>query len=266
MILQARNLTVAIGERVLVQDLNLTLAAGQRWAILGPNGSGKTTLLHTLAGLRAPRAGSLELDGQPMASLERREIACRLGLMPQDTPDPFPATVLETALIGRHPHLSRWQWEGPDDRCRACEALETVGLAGCLARPVTRLSGGERRRLAFATLLVQDPALLLLDEPTNHLDFPHQHAVLAHLTRLTDAGHGAAMSLHDVNLASRYCSHALLMFGDGRSEQGTTGEILTAPRLERLYGMPFRDVSEAGLRLFVPWPGDPPITTTGKAD
>jgi len=199
--LGTRQLTVTAGERVLIRDLDLVLEAGQRWAILGPNGSGKTTLLHTLAGLRPPLSGHMELDGRPLETLERREIARRLGLMPQDTPDPFPATVLETALIGRHP---------------------------------------ERRRLAFATLLVQDPPLLLLDEPTNHLDFPHQHAVLRQVSQLTRQGRCAAMSLHDVNLASRYCSHALFLHGDGRSEQGTIGEMLTSAKLERLYGMPFR--------------------------
>ena len=249
-----RQLTIAAGERVLIRDLDLVLEAGQCWAILGPNGSGKTTLLHTLAGLRSPRAGSVELDGQPLESLERREIARRLGLMPQDTPDPFPATVLETALIGRHPHLSRWQWEGPADRWMALAALETVGLADCAQRPVSSLSGGERRRLAFATLLVQDPPLLLLDEPTNHLDFPHQHAVLERLSQLTFAGRGMAMSLHDVNLASRYCSHALLLHGDGRSEQGTASEMLTPAKLERLYSMPFRSLSVDGMTCLLPWP------------
>ena len=249
-----RQLTIAAGERVLVRELDLVLEAGQRWAILGPNGSGKTTLLHTLAGLRPPRAGSVELDGQPLDALERREIARRLGLMPQDTPDPFPATVLETALIGRHPHLSRWQWEGPADRQMAVAALETVGLADCAHRPVSSLSGGERRRLAFATLLAQDPPLLLLDEPTNHLDFPHQHTVLQRVTQLTRKARGAAMSLHDVNLASRYCSHALFLHGDGRSEQGPIRQMLTPDRLERLYGMPFRHMVFKDGECLVPWP------------
>ncbi len=252
--LNTRRLTIAAGERVLVRELDLALEAGQRWAILGPNGSGKTTLLHTLAGLRPPRAGAVELDGQPLDALERREIARRLGLMPQDTPDPFPATVLETALIGRHPHLSRWQWEGPADRQMALAALETVGLAGCAHRSVSSLSGGERRRLAFATLLVQDPPLLLLDEPTNHLDFPHQHAVLERLSRLAADGRGVAMSLHDVNLARRYCSHALLLHGDGRCEQGTIDAMLTSVKLEQLYGMPFRHMTFEDGQCLVPWP------------
>jgi len=252
--LGTRQLTVTAGERVLIRDLDLVLEAGQRWAILGPNGSGKTTLLHTLAGLRPPLSGHMELDGRPLETLERREIARRLGLMPQDTPDPFPATVLETALIGRHPHLSRWQWEGPADRRLALAALETVGLADSAHRSVSSLSGGERRRLAFATLLVQDPPLLLLDEPTNHLDFPHQHAVLRQVSQLTRQGRCAAMSLHDVNLASRYCSHALFLHGDGRSEQGTIGEMLTSAKLERLYGMPFRHMVFEDGQCLVPWP------------
>ncbi len=253
--LTARSLDVAAGSRRLIRGLDLVIAPGQSWGILGRNGTGKTTLLHTLAGLRPPAGGEIRLGERPLEQLSRREIARCLGLMPQDTPDPFPATVLETALIGRHPHLSRWQWEGPADRQRARAALTEMALDGFESRLVSSLSGGERRRLAFATLRVQDPPLLLLDEPTNHLDFPHQHALLGRLEALRQTGRGVAMSLHDVNLASRYCTHLLLLHPDGQVRQGPTREVLDRHSLEWLYGIPFRELPNAGRqRVFLPEP------------
>ena len=253
--LSARGLDVAAGSRRLIRGLDLVIAPGQSWGILGRNGTGKTTLLHTLAGLHPPAGGEIRLDDRRLAELSRRDIARGLGLMPQDTPDPFPATVLETALIGRHPHLSRWQWEGPADRQRAQAALAEMDLDGLESRLVSSLSGGERRRLAFATLRVQDPPLLLLDEPTNHLDFPHQHALLGRLEALRQQSRGVAMSLHDVNLASRYCTHVLLLHPDGETRQGPTHEVLDRHSLEWLYGIPFRELPNAGHhRVFIPEP------------
>jgi ABC-type transport system involved in cytochrome c biogenesis ATPase subunit len=148
--LQTRDLQVHVGTVRVCDAASLRFEPGSCWAILGVNGAGKTTLLHTLAGLRPPQAGEIRLDDRPLVELERRAIARRLGLMPQDTPDPFPATVLETALLGRHPWLSRWQWESADDEALARQALAELGLAPLADRLVTTLSGGERRRRARA--------------------------------------------------------------------------------------------------------------------
>lgn len=236
-LLEARALRVHIGSTTVCNDLALTLRPGQCWALLGRNGAGKTTLLHVLAGLRAPQAGTLCLDAQPLAGLSRRAVARRLGLLPQDHHDPFPADVLSVTLTGRHPHLGRWQWEGEQDRCLARQALEEVGLAGFETREVGTLSGGERRRLGLATLFTQTPALYLLDEPLNHLDLTHQIRVLEGLRRRAHE-HGAVilMALHDLTLAARYCDHALLLFGGGESGAGTTQEWLTEAHLSRLLG------------------------------
>ncbi|NIV38040.1 MAG: ATP-binding cassette domain-containing protein, partial [Anaerolineae bacterium] len=141
-----------IGERTLWRELDLTLKQGECWGILGGNGSGKTTLLHTLAGLRAPSSGQVQLDDMALSSFSRRDIAIRLGLLLQDSHDVFPATVWESVLSGRHPHLGRWQQESADDHSLASEALQHMDLIGLEYRPVQSLSGGERRRLAVATL------------------------------------------------------------------------------------------------------------------
>jgi len=249
--LSTESLTLQIGSRTLCRALDLQIHPGESWGILGVNGAGKTTLLHTLAGIRHATAGEVRLDGEIITRLARRDIARRLGLMPQDNPDPFPATVLDTALIGRHPHLSRWQWESPQDRQLARAALQQLGLAQFQLRQINTLSGGERRRLALATLLVQAPPLMLLDEPTNHLDLRHQQQVLALLKQKTQQQHSVVMVLHDINQASRFCDHVLLLFDNGETHHGSTREVLNSETLSQLYGTPIVEETIAQTRWFV---------------
>ncbi|MFA7592966.1 MAG: ABC transporter ATP-binding protein [Thiohalobacteraceae bacterium] len=243
--LSLHGLGVRIGRVDVCHRLTLTFAPGECWVVLGRNGSGKTTLLHTLAGVRDPQQGEVRLDGISLQHQSRRHIARHLGLLPQDSHDPFPATVLETALLGRHPHSSIWGWETAADMQLAQAALQQVGLAGWDDRDVATLSGGERRRLAVATLLTQDPDILLLDEPTNHLDLRHQVALLDRLARLARTRHKTVvMVLHDVNLAARCADHALLLRGDGHIDAGTCSDVLQTARLETLYGQALRQVSD----------------------
>ncbi len=238
-LLEVRGLTVRIAGKTVCGALSLAIRRGQCWGILGSNGVGKTTLLHTLAGLRRPDTGEVLLARQPLATLSRRRIAQQVGVLLQQPPDSFPATVLETALMGRHPHLHAWQWERPEDLALARAALRSAELEGLEARQVDTLSGGERRRLALATVLTQDPEVYLLDEPASQLDLRHQMAMLTLLTeRVRTTGRALAMSLHDLNLAVRFCDHLLLLFGDGEAACGQSDELLDAGRLERLYGYP----------------------------
>jgi len=244
-LLEAHSLHVEIAGKAVCRDLSFAVAAGECWALLGGNGVGKTTLLHTLAGLRGPRNGTVFLSAAPIAHMTRRTIARRAGVLFQDSEDPFPSTVLETALIGRHPYLGAWQWETSDDEQLARHALQRVELGGMEQRMVDTLSGGERRRLALATVLVQDPRLYLLDEPTNHLDLRHQIAVLElFAAKAREQGAAVLMVLHDVNLAARFCDHLLLLFGDGATLHGETEKILSESTLARLYGHPVTKVQD----------------------
>ena len=236
-LLETRNLDVTVAGIRVCRGLDLRIRPGECWGLLGRNGAGKTTLLHTLAGLRAPDAGAIRLGGDPMGELSRREIARRLGLLFQDTETSFPATVMEAALAGRHPHLGRWGWEGAEDRRLTEAALRAVGLDGMHRRRIETLSGGEQRRLAIATLLAQDPALALLDEPTNHLDPNHQTGMLRLLQkRMQSGGRAMLLILHDINLALRFCDHLLLLFGGGETLQGPASRVARREHLERLYG------------------------------
>ena len=250
--LACRALTLAIGRRTLVAGLDLDVRAGECWAIVGPNGAGKTTLVATLAGLLVPASGEIAYDGTPLARLGPRERALLRGYLPQDSVDFFPATVLETALIGRHPHLARWQWESGADVARARAALAAFGLGGLDARDARTLSGGERRRLALATLVAQDPQLFLLDEPSSHLDLGQQIAALDVVTALArERGKAIVMVLHDLHLASRYADHAIAL-GGGRSRTGAAADILTASAMSELFGHPLVRVGEGTASTFVP--------------
>lgn len=252
-ILEARGLTLGIGGKLICRDLNFSVKPGERWAVLGVNGVGKTSLLLTLAGLKAAQSGSVYLQGKTLAEWPRRAVAQICGVMLQDSDDTFPASVLETALIGRHPFLRAWAWESAADAAIAHAALQAVGLADLAQRASNTLSGGERRRLALATLLAQDPALLLLDEPVNHLDLHHQIGTLELLTQqVVQRGKTLVMVLHDVNLAARYCDHALLLFGNGATLQGPVCEVLNLENLTHLYGHPVRSVETPEGVLFYP--------------
>jgi iron complex transport system ATP-binding protein len=248
----ASEIGLTAGARTLVDALDLTLLRGQLWAVVGPNGSGKTTLLHTLAGLRAPDAGHVHIGGRPYAGWPPGEAACLRGLLPQAVADSFPATVLELVLIGRHPHLARWAWEGEDDRRIARAALAAVDLAGFEARDVLTLSGGERQRVAVAALLAQDPLALLLDEPLAHLDLHHQLLLMQHLQALAlQQARLVLLSVHDLNLAARFATHVLVLGPQGH-RAGTVDEVMTEPVLSAAFGHGLRRVNVEGRWLFLP--------------
>jgi iron complex transport system ATP-binding protein len=247
------NLTVTVADRPLVSNLNVNVEAGSFVCVLGTNGVGKTLTLHTLAGLRAPHSGGIRLNGENLTSLPRKEIARRLGLLLQIHDDAFPMTVMDSVLMGRYPHAGFWQWSGSRDREAVIAALHQLDLNGIDNRIITSLSGGERERVALATILVQDPAIWLLDEPTNHLDPHHQLIVLDTLKSLARRQRIIITTVHNPALAMRYADFVLLLFGDGEWEFGPAGQLLEPGRLERMYRTPFDYYqSSAGRRTLLP--------------
>jgi iron complex transport system ATP-binding protein len=251
-ILGCRGLAIGVAGRTLCADLELDVRAGERWVVVGPNGAGKTTLVAVLAGLRAPAAGAVTYGGAALDRVSPRDRARKRGWLPQDSIDYFPATVLETVLVGRHPYLGRFEWESATDVDRARAALVRFGLAGFEARDVHTLSGGERRRVALAALVTQEPALMLMDEPSSHLDLGQQVAALDALSTLArERGTALVMVLHDLHLALRYADFAIAL-GNGRAVTGPANDVLTADAMSALFGHPLAAVGEGATRTLLP--------------
>jgi len=250
--LRSRDLVINVPGRSDGYSLNLTIEPGQTWGVLGPNGAGKTTLLHTLAGLLPARRGEVVLDEIPLKDLKRREIARQMGLVFQERQDSFPATVMETALIGRHPWLSPWVSEQGEGLTLAEQALVALDVEHLSDRLLTTLSGGERQRVAIATLMTQNPGIWLLDEPTNHLDLHHQVKVMNLLQAQAHSGKAVFMCLHDLNLAARWCSHVLLLYTNGDACWGPADSMLVPSALEKLYNQKLITVEADGAPIFVP--------------
>jgi len=250
-LLGARDLHVAVPGRRLVEALTFSIRPGHLVCVLGANGAGKSLMLHTLAGLRPPGGGGVRLCGRALGDWPRRERARRLGLLTQISEDPFPGTVLDAVLVGRHPHVDLWQWESPADVEVARAALTACDLAGLEERAIDTLSGGERRRVALAAVLAQDPDVLLLDEPQNHLDPHHQLDVLKLLRARADSGRAVMVTLHDPALAARFADQVILLYGDGRWSSGETATTLTAAALEQMYRVAFTEVLVGGRRIFL---------------
>ncbi|WP_063533051.1 ABC transporter ATP-binding protein [Burkholderia sp. MSMB1589WGS] len=249
-------LVLKAGARTLLDEFTHTFHPGELWCVAGPNGAGKTTLITTLAGLAKPAAGHVEADGVPLADWRPEALARRRALMAQALHDAFSASVFDTVLLARFPHLTGWGWERPDDRAAAHAALAALGLESFAARDVLSLSGGERQRVALAAALCQDAPLLLLDEPLAHLDLHHQIDCLVALAGWLRAGERTAIfSCHDLNLARRFATHALLLDGRGGAHAGPVRDVLTPERASRAFGYPLVLIERDGREALVPaWP------------
>jgi iron complex transport system ATP-binding protein len=247
--LEAAGLALSAGGRELVCALDLELAPGGCWALLGRNGAGKTSLILALAGLRTPRSGTVALDGVPLAAQRRGELARRVAVLLQDEQTDFWGSVLDYVMLGRYPH-SRSAWGGDKEGAALARAtLAELDLAQHSAQDYRTLSGGERQRARIAQVLVQDAEVLLLDEPLQHLDLRHQTQVMRALSRCAADGKAVLAALHEPWHAVRHCDFSVLLYDAGRASLGRSSEMLTQANLEALYQCP---LEEAGAWSFLP--------------
>ena len=219
-----------------LDGVTLAVAAGEVLAIIGPNGSGKSTLLRIGAGVLAPQAGRVVLDGGPLAGLPRRQVALTLGYLPQQVRSEFDYRVEEVVAMGRFPHLAGAGFLAARDLAVVDRCLAETEIEGYRHRPLSRLSGGERQLAFQASVLAQEPRVLLLDEPTSSLDVHHQVRFFSLLRRLAGQGMGVAVVTHDVNLASLYCDRVALLRGGRLAEVGAPSAVLRADVLHATYG------------------------------
>jgi len=233
----------------VVSDVTLAIERGELVALLGPNGAGKTTLLRTVLGLQRPLRGSVTLDGDEVGSLPRREVARRLGYVPQSEPDAMPSTVFETVLTGRKPHTA-WRPTAAD-RAVVGDVLTQLGLADLAMRPRSTLSGGQRQLVRLARALAQQPAGLVLDEPTRSLDLRHQLDVLGRARRVANEGLAVLMALHDLAHAMRYADR-LVVLHDGAVVASGGPAVVTPALVAEVYGVEASVVEVEGQRVVVP--------------
>ena len=236
-LLQVRHLDIAVGDRLLIRKLDWQIDRGEFWCILGKNGAGKTTLLQVIAGLRSPLKGQIQLCGDALQSTPLALLAQRRGLMMQQQLDVFPHTVFDVVAIGQVVGWGSTNDDSMSANFSVSAALEKVGMAGSEGRNVLTLSGGERQRVALAALLVQAPELMLLDEPVSHQDVAQQLQVMQLLSELS-ADHAVISSCHDINLARRFATHALVL-GEGQHWLGSVGDILVPETLSLAFGCEF---------------------------
>ncbi len=204
--------------------------------IVGPNGSGKSTLLKIAAGLLVPQKGTVDLNGHSLSRMPRRSIACVLGFLPQECPVLFDYTVEQVVAMGRHAHGGVLEMSAPGDREAVDRALADVALESLRHRPLSQLSGGERRRAWIASALAQEPHLLLLDEPTQSLDLHQAAVVMEVLARRAANGLRVVAVMHDLNLAALFCDRLVWMQNGKIASDGPPSDLLTPQLISAVYG------------------------------
>ncbi len=235
--LKAEAVTLRYETRVISRDLSLAIPDGSFTAVVGPNACGKSTLLRALARLLPPETGQVVLDGKSIARLPGREVARRLGLLPQSPMAPDGITVADLVARGRFPHQSFLRQWSPDDRRAVEAAMEATGTAALADRPVAELSGGQRQRVWIAMALAQETPILLLDEPTTFLDIVHQVDLLELLAELNRRGRTVVAVLHELNLAFRFASHLIAMRDGSVIAEGPPEDIVSEDLMRRVFDL-----------------------------
>jgi len=236
-VLETRHLVAGYERREVLHGVDLRVAHGEMIALIGPNGSGKSTLIRALSGVLPPMTGEVILHGRPLASYPRSHIARQIAVVPKMSSILFAFSALEFVLMGRTPHLGRLRSESAHDRRVAADAMRDTDTTHLGDRPVTELSGGELQRLIIARSLAQQAPIMLLDEPTAFLDINHQVQILRLLNSLnTEQDKTIVAVSHDLNLTAAFFDNIVLL-SDGRIvAQGPPQEIITAERIEQVYG------------------------------
>ncbi|WP_339276338.1 ABC transporter ATP-binding protein [Paenibacillus sp. FSL W8-0426] len=255
--LRAETLSVQYDKRTIIESLSVTIPLNSFTVIIGPNACGKSTLLRALSGLLKPERGHVMLDGKELATYKAKEVARRLGLLPQTAIAPDGIAVADLVARGRYPHQSIFrQWTEADEQIVA-GAMEATGTSSLAGRLVDELSGGQRQRVWVAMALAQQTPLLLLDEPTTFLDIAHQIELMELFTELNADGHTLVAVLHDLNHAARYATHLIAMKDGAIVAQGDPRDIVTEALVEEVFDLPCKVIED-------PVTGTPLVVPVGK--
>ncbi len=225
-----------VNDGLVLSGVSLELGAGELVGLIGPNGSGKTTLLRVLSGLLVPSRGRVYLDGQDVRAFDRRQVAQRVAVVPQELAMPFAFSAYEMVMMGRTPHVRPILGAGPRDRQVVAEKMELTATSVLAERPFVELSGGEKQRVIIAMALAQEPQVLLLDEPTVHLDINHQVEILELIKRLNRRESLTVLAtMHDLNLAALYFDRLILLDGGRVVASGSPAEVLRQESIRQVF-------------------------------
>jgi iron complex transport system ATP-binding protein len=250
--IEAHGLEVSLKGRDVLRGLDFAAESGRLTAIIGRNGAGKTTLIKALAGLAAPRSGTVRLDGTDLARWERVRLARTLAYLPQERLVHWALTARAVVALGRMPYQPLGAGESAADRAAIDSALAAMDVAHLAQRPVPELSGGERARVLVARALAQEPGVLLADEPAAGLDPAHQLTLFRHLAALAAAGRTIVVAVHDLSLAARFC-HIVALVHEGRTlAAGAPADVLTPNNLAAAYGITARYQAIEGVPVVLP--------------
>lgn len=223
----------------VLREVDLHVSEGEMVGVLGPNGSGKSTLLRIMGGMAGPRKGRVLMGGKDLSKLKRRSIAREIAAVSQEQHFRFDFTALEVVLMGRFPHMGRFEFESQRDLEIAQGTLDATGTLGLANRSIHALSGGEKQRVLIARALAQEPRLILLDEPTSFLDLKHKRDIFRLVSSLSrERGLSVVLVSHDIDLAARHCQRLVLLRNGGVCVAGKPDEVLTAANLELVYDCP----------------------------
>ena len=260
------SVSVELGGRRVLHDVDLDVGAGRILGLLGPNGSGKSTLLRTLFTGRRPHSGRVSIDGVDVASFAPRALARTVAVMLQDAPSEFDLTVRETVMVGRSPHRPPFSRDTAEDHRIVTDALRTADVLDLEDRLVRRLSGGQRQRVMLARALAQQGTILVLDEPTNHLDIAHQLELMRVVSGL---GTTVIAALHDLNIAAAFCDEVAVLDEGRLAAVGPPRDVLTPELVDDVFHVTARIATEvetgARVMAFHPRPhrgSSPPDTHT----
>lgn len=235
-LLKINNVSGGYQKEIVIKDISFELESGEFLGIIGPNGSGKSTLLRLISRVIHPQKGTVLFENKDIAKVKLKELCQKIAFVHQDTVITFSFTVWDIVLLGRTPHLKRLQFETKKDFSIAENALSLTDTLHLKNKNIDQLSSGERQRVIIAKALAQEPALLILDEPTSHLDIGHQIEILNLLRRLNQKKNlSIVIVLHDLNLASEYCSRIILLDKGEIFKSGSAEVVLTYQNIEAVY-------------------------------